>query len=93
MTDCPPGGKVATMSAPITAALVFLVPTGALLAMACFFVYSCRHRTPARARATGRAAVPYQRPARHVAAPALLPVPARASRRSDAAGQRRDLVA
>jgi hypothetical protein len=50
------------MSDPINAAIVFLVPTGALLAVAAFVIYSCLHRTPNRGCTTGRAAIPHARP-------------------------------
>jgi hypothetical protein len=82
------------MSAPMIAAAIFLGSTGAMLAMACFFVYSCTHRTPNRARATGRAATPYQRLSRSLpGAPILLPVQAGAPRRDDVNGRGRGLVA
>jgi hypothetical protein len=82
------------MSAPMIAAVIFLGSTGAMLAMACFFVYSCTHRVPNRTRATGRAATPYQRPSRHLpGAPVLVPVQARAPRRDEVDGRDRGLVA
>lgn len=44
------------MPALMRALVIVVAPTVALLAMAGLFVYASTHRTPARARATGRSA-------------------------------------
>jgi hypothetical protein len=47
------------MSPVLTAAIVFVVATGAILAFALVYAFSSTHRSVSRARAEGRAAVPY----------------------------------
>jgi hypothetical protein len=47
------------MSALLTAAIVFVVATGAILAFTVVYAFTSTHRSVSHARAEGRAAVPY----------------------------------